>query len=500
MGEYIPFTLPPGMYRNGTRLQARGRWAEGSLVRFYEGTIRPVGGWGQVNQAPLTGRISALLSWKPISLAIARYLAIGTTSKLYAYDNATIFDITPVGLQIGRESSTEGVGYGGALYGRSAYGTPRAAVGRVLEAGTWTLDTYGDSLIACATFDGRIYRWNLNTAQAAAPLANAPINNTGCFTSDEGFLVAFGADSDPRRVQWSDQDNITTWAPAATNQAGSIQLRTQSRIRSAIKVRGGALLLTDSDAHLMRYLGPPFVYGADRVGTNCGIIGPNAGVATSDAAVWLGESGFFVYNGYVQPLQCDVLDYLLNDLNRVQRAKVTAQHIGEFGEVWFYYASSNSQENDKYVTWNYRENHWATGSLSRTAAIDRGTFTYPLAADAQGFWYEQEKGFLANGLPRSGVYLQSGPSEVGKGDFTHSVQKIIHDDSDSANRLAVTFIAKYTPEGAPFSFGPYNLSASNGYTDVRVSGRQLELRFEQVTDGDWRLGVNRMYTASKSKR
>jgi len=498
----VPISLPPGVVRQGTEYQSKGRWYDTSLVRFYEGTIRPAGGWIRVNNdEQLEGRPRAMLSWRPNSQNIARYLSVGTSAKLYAYDGNAIYDITPVGFMPGREDSIEGLGYGAGDYGESTYGTARAPDGRVLDASTWALDTWGEYLVACATSDGKLYEWDLDTGGVADPIANAPEDNIALLVTNEQILAALGADSVARRVQWSDQRNNTVWTPASTNQAGDYDLKTDGAVVCGVRTRGEHLIFTDVDVHSMRYLGLPLVYGFDCVGTNCGVLGPNAVLALSTMVVWWGDSGFFIYDGYTKPLPCSVLDFLAADLNAQQKVKVAAVHNGAFGEIWWFYPSVAGVENDRYVVWNYREDHWTIGALARTAGCDKGAFAYAQWAAPDGYWFEHEHGFTDNGAARGAlVYAYTGPIEPANGAQVQAIHQIIHDESESANMLQLRIVGRQTPEGTQFNYGPYPLDQANGYTDVRAGGRQLSLRFEEVDAGDWRLGINRAMVTLKGKR
>lgn len=501
-GAYNPLDLKPGLLRRSTEYQSRGRWYAASLVRWYEGTIQPVGGWIRVNNdQQLSGRPCGMLAWRPNSQDIARYLAIGTSSHLYAYDSNDIYDITPVGFVPGRDDSVEGLGYGAGTYGTSTYGTPRSPDGRVLEANTWSLDTWGDYLVGCATSDGKLYEWDLDTGGVADVIANAPTNNASLFVTAERFLVAVGAGGDVRKLQWCSQEDNTLWAAASTNSAGDLPVATDGALMTGVRTRGENIVFTDVDAHSFRYIGAPFIYAVDRIGSNCGLIGPNAAVPFDTRVAWMSDAGFFVYDGYVKPLPCDVYEYVFADINRRQKAKVCAWHNGQFGEIWWHYPSAESAENDRYVVWNYRENHWAFGEMARTAACDRGAFFYPQAAAPDGYWFEHENGWTDNGAERgTAVHAQTGPLEIGNGDRVAAVHKVIHDESENVDSLQMTFIARQTAEGSQTTYGPYALNQANGYTDVRAGGRQLSVLFEETASGKWLIGTNRLEFTVKGKR
>lgn len=494
----VPVQIPPGMYRAGTEYQSRGRWYDGSLVRFYAGVIRPVGGWEQINpSAALTGRPCAAFGWRPNLSSIGRYLAIGTEQKAYVYDGSSTTEITPTSFTTGLASATTDGGYGAGLYGAGTYGTPRSGQGGVTPIDFWHFDAWGENLVGCYTADGRLLEWDLNTSNDFAAISNAPTSCRGLVVSAERMLFALGAGGDVRKIQWSDQEDNTTWSAGTTTTAGDLLLSTDGRIVTGERVRGGILVHTDTDVHLVTYVGAPFYYGVERIGDNCGIVSANAKVSAGVLTAWMGENGFWVYDGYVKPIPCDVHDYVFSDINRVQISKVAAWHNGEFGEIWWHYPSGGSTENDRYVVWNYREGHWSIGQLERTAGVGEGAWRYPIATDASGYWYEHEKDFDADGAAR---FLESGPLEIPPGERMSWLNQCIHDESESVDALELTIKTKFTPEGTEYTAGPYTLDAANGYTDVRAQGRAYKLRFDEVSEVAWRLGTMRFDVRVGGKR
>lgn len=483
-----PIKLPPGVYRNGTEYQAAGRWYDANLVRWFEGTIRPVGGWMKEVSTQLNGVCRGLYAWK--SNDYQRRLLLGTNSKLYAYNANVLTDITPTTYTAGRVDSVYQLGYGISAYGTANYGVQRPGLGLVLEAATWSIDNFGQYPVMCAPHDGRVLYWDLDlTTKATVVHASAPTSCRGVVVTPERFLVALGAGGNPRLVQWADQESLTVWTPAATNQAGDFELQTAGSIVAARRVRGTTLIWTDADLHTMTYIGTPYVYSFDRVGSFCGAAGPNAVAALDSFAIWMGANGFFMYDGVVKPIPCDVQDYVFSDLNRVQAAKIYAGANTNFGEVWWFYPSANSTENDRYVVYNYRENHWSIGQLSRTAWTGSGVFQYPLATSADGYLYDHEYGWTNDGAAiGSGRYALAGPTEIGNGDqIIHAVQLI--PDEKTQGQVKVSFKSRFTPEGTEQTFGPYTLTP---YTDVRFVGRQVSPEIVGNADADWRVGVMRI--------
>lgn len=482
----LPLKIPPGVYRNGTDYQNQARYFDANLVRWYSDTIQPVKGWRLRTEDTFTGVPRSVLSWRANNAT--RWAAVGTNSKLYALEGGIdAYDITPTGFTAGGADASASVGFGTQNFGAYAYGVarPQVATSGSIPAAMWQLDTWGQNLVACAPQDGKIYEWTLNTASPAAVIANAPLNNKGVVVTAERILFALGAGGNPRLVQWSDQEDNTEWTPAATNQAGDLELQTPGTIQCARRVRAGTLILTDVDAWVAQYQGPPFVYGFERVGTACGIVGAGAVATVETYAVWMGESGFWVYDGYVKPLPSTVQDYVFSDLNNAQISKVVAFNNTNYGEVWWFYPSADSTENNRYVLWNYRENTWSIGQLARTAGDDSGVFTLPLLASPDGNLYEHEVGFNYGGLT---PYLESGPIEVGNGDNVVMMRQIVPDERTQGDVQARVY-ARFYPNGPETEFGPYLMALP---TDVRLTARQVRVRFEGVRNADWRVGIMRL--------
>lgn len=584
---YIPLKLPPGVYRNGTQYQSAGRWYDANLVRWSEGTLRPIGGWAKrqyfssgYQDIQLAGAPRGSHAWRANNQKT--WLAAGSFKKLYAMEPSyDAYDITPIresgtltntfsttaGLKTvgvadnahgltdgdtvifssgtaigasgitlagayvvtttsnnaytvqasanaattesgagsasyqyeiptGRSDSIGDVGYGKWAYGFGAYGVARPQLSStgILAASTWALDNWGEYLVACRSDSGEIYEWQLGSTTRAALLANAPINNNGILVTPERFLFALGAGGNPRKVQWCDQEANTVWSPAATNQAGDFELSTTGEIVCGERTRYGSLILTTTDAHLATYQGPPFVYGFERVGMNCGVISAQASAALDNGAAWMSNGGFFFFDGAVRPLACEVSDYVFSDFNYNQQAKVAAVVNADFFEVWWFYPSSGSTENDRYVLWNYRENTWNIGSLARTTGVPVGAFSSPIFFDPAGFVYDHETGFNYGGaMP----FAETGPIEIGRGDQIVVARQVVPDER-LQGQVRMRFKSRFAPEGAETTHGPYTISSQ--YTDVRFSGRQVSFRVEGVQLSDWRVGDFRLEAVAGGRR
>ena len=373
----VPLKLQAGFYRNGTEFDASNRWRDGSLVRWRDGSLRPIGGWQEKKTGFSTNKIRGAHAWEANNNTA--YFAGGSHNELKVMTGAgVVTDITISGLAAGSEDAALNLGYGGGFYGQGFYGTTRPSTGTYSEATTWSLDNYGEFLVACHYNDGRLLEWQLNPSANAAVISNAPTNNLGLIVTEERFLFALGAGGNPRKVQWCDKEDNTQWTPAATNEAGDILLQTSGQIMQAVKTRGQTLIITDLDAHSAKYIGTPYVYGFDRVGTACGAVSRLSAVDTDMGAFWMGQRGFFRFDGNtVSEVKCEVHDYVFDDLNVNQQSKIWAFSNAEFSEIWWFYPSAGSTEIDRYVAFDLLENHWLIGNLSRTSGVPRGVFRQP---------------------------------------------------------------------------------------------------------------------------
>ena len=490
----LPLDIPAGIYRNGTDLQSQGRWRDSNLVRWHDGTMQPIQGW-RVRADTATADIPRSLKiW--LDNSSNRWIAAGTYRKLYIYDDDSArFDITPTGLTPGSETAVDSTSYGGGGYGEDPYGEPRPESTLGVFATTWSLDTWGEYLLACSNADGKIYEWRLSTSTIAAPVTNAPTGNVAMMVTDERFVFALGAGGNPRKIQWSDRENNTVWTAAATNEAGSIELQTSGVIQCGVRVQNQALILTTTDAHTATYSGPPYVYGVERVGTSCGSVSQQ-GVAVVDmGAVWMGRESFFVYSGgTVQELASDVSDYIYSDINVAQMSKIVAVSNAKFSEIRWFYPSAESVENDSYVAFNYQENTWSIGKLARTAAADAGVYRYPIYANpTDKKLYEHEVGFNYDALT---PYAETGPIMLGVGDNVMSITQLIPDERNQGD-VKATLKTRFYPNDTERTYGPYTMTSP---VSLRLTGRQIRLRIDTVVEGDWRVGINRLEVKAGGNR
>ena len=374
----MPLDLKAGFYRNGTDLDASNRWRDGSLVRWRDGSLRPIGGWQSMKNGFCANPIRGAHAWE--DNGGTAYFAAGSYNELTAMTGAgTAYDITPTSMSAGREDAGLNLGYGGGFYGTGYYGTQRPSTGTYSEATSWALDNFGETLLGVHSATGNLVQWSLGTSSVAAVVAGAPTNNLGLVVTEERFVFCLGAGGNPRKVQWSDKEDLSTWVPAATNEAGDILLQTSGQIMQGLKTKGQTIIITDTSCHAMRYIGLPYVYSTSVVGTSCGAVSRMSAVDTDMGAFWMGQKGFFTFDGNsVRELPCEVHDYVFDDINVNQQSKIWGFSNTEFSEVWWFYPSAGSLEIDRYVALDLLENHWLIGDLSRTGGVPRGVFRTPL--------------------------------------------------------------------------------------------------------------------------
>jgi hypothetical protein len=395
----------------------------------------------------------------------------------------------------------------------------------------WSHDNYGEDLVM-NVHDGGIFYWDesagLNTrAVALSSLVGANTTPTiakKVFLSDrDRHLIAFGCDDefsigtqDPLLIRFSDQESLTEWASLPTNTAGSLRISTGSEIITAVKTKQQSVIFTDISVHVMQYIGAPFTFGLTEVSTGTSIMGQNAAVAVNDNVYWMGKESFFVYNGTVQQIPCPVLEYVFNDFNFDQSGKVFAGHNSEHSEVWWFYPSANSSNNDKYVIYNYTQNLWYFGNLNRTAWIARGVFGYPVAASIDGYLYYHEFGINDGSQnPPVGIasYIESNPVDLGEGDQFMFVSRIVPDmtfrNSQGTPSATLTLKAKDFPGSAFFGTASQSATRSvslpveqyTGELFVRIRGRSMAFRIESdQLDTVWRLGAPRIEVRADGRR
>jgi len=418
-----------------------------------------------------------------------------------------------------------------------------AASGGVTTTGQirlWSHDNLGEDLLLNPR-DDQIYYWDkTNTLSNRAVKLNTLTPSAGFFkrsvptkckqvlVSDrDRHVIAFGSDGintsssatdgngiqDPLLIRFSNQEDPLDWYPTEDNTAGDLRLGSGSTFMQAVETKREILVWTDTALTSMRFIGPPFTFGLQQLSSNITIMSPNAAVATEDFVFWMGIDTFYVYAGQTQTLPCSVKDKVFLNFNLEQRSKVIAGINSEFSEVTWFYPSSNSADNDRYVTYNYSEKVWYFGTLSRTAWLDRGTRTFPLAAGGS-YLYNHEFGYDDDGSAMNS-FIESAAIDIGDGDRFTYLRKVIpdltFDGSTNLSSPQATFTVKARNNpGADFDNTQSGTTSRTQTTpveefteqlDLRVRGRSFALRVESNALGSkWKLGSPRVDIRQDGRR
>src|SRR5210317_119031 len=455
---------------------------------------------------------------------------------------------------VGPTFQTAGLGWGTDTWGSSTWGTASATSNVVLDPGLWSLDNFGQILIA-TIHNGKTFTWN---AGAATPRSNRATVMSGAPTASRLTQVSdrdrhvfhFGTETtigsittqDPMFIRFSNQEDYNTYTPTATNTAGTFRLDKGNVIVGAVSGKDYTLVLTDSSAYVIQFVGPPFTFSVRQVGTNCGLIGQNALSYSNGVVFWMsGEGGFFMYDGTVKMLPCLVEDFVFTTsgdnlgINYASNQLVYCEHNTLYNEINWFYPKAGSTQIDRSVTYNYAENCWTTSSLARSSYADQGVFDLPYATDynstatpnfptilgitskyGASTYYAHETGTdqVRNGTTTSiNAYIQSGDFDItntnnianlqGDGDFIMSVKRFIPDFKVLSGNSKVTLLLNNYPSdtasGSPL--GPFTISSSTDKVDTRARGRLVSIKIENDAVGEtWRYGTFRLDAKPDGRR
>jgi hypothetical protein len=322
-----------------------------------------------------------------------------------------------------------------------------------------------------------------------------PTNNRGVIVTPERHAVLIGAEGNTRRVAWSSREDYTDWNFAdTTTTAGYLDLDTSSKIIMCAAVREGTLIWTEDEAWLMQYIGLPYIYSITRIGYGCGLIAPRAFATTAGRCIWMSKESFWIYDGgTVRPLRCDVGSYVFDNIDPNEGLRIThGAENGLYPEVWFWYPSDGSDVPDKYVVYNYAEDWWTIGSMTRTASVGAGVLDNPMASDASNDLYFQEVGWTDAGASLVGDrWVETSSINIQNGNLISHIRQAITDSGYGYDSTQITVYSSFTPEGTETVSGPYNPRPS-GYTDMRVSGRDFRMKITATEDAPWSIGEMRV--------
>ena len=442
-------------------------------------------------------------------------------------------------INVGPEYAVPAVGWGAGPWGAGLFGYGGTST---TSLRLWSQSNFGEDLVF-APRGGKLYYWDatngLNTRGvlvSSLPGADSyvPYVINFVYVSDTSrFVFAFGTNDpgavdpyalDPMLIRWSDQESVTTWTPAATNQAGSIRLSHGSEIITAVQTRQEIVVFTDSSLYSLQYLGPPAVWSSQLLGDNISILGPNAAVVASGKVYFMGVDKFYVYDGRLNTLRCDLRQYIYSDINLTQAAQVYAGTSEGFNEAWWFYCSAGSNTIDKYVVYNYLEDVWYYGSMARTAWLDSGLRDYPVAATYINNLVNHELGVDDNSTATTAAinsYISSSEFDIDDGHNFGFVYRILPDLTFRGSTEGTTPQVTMTLIPLQNSGAGYNSPQSEGGVSyasiqriatapveeftgqvfVRVRGRQMVFKVENNLIGtQWQLGAPRIDMKQDGRR
>jgi len=432
-------------------------------------------------------------------------------------------------LSIGPDKQTFGFGWGTGTWNLGTWSTPRSSSNVTLDMRQWSMNNWGEDLIFTAR-DGSTYLWNTSDGLSANPasvIANAPTASTLSVVSTETrHLILMGTETtigdastqDKMFIRFSDQENFNSFVANATNSAGSQRIAGGSEIRCAKPAKGTILIWTDTTMHSMSFIGAPFIFGFRQLGNDCGSVGLNAAIVIDDVAYWMSDGQFFRYAGAVQEIPCSVLNYVFDDINKTQYGQVYAGQTSNFSEVIWYYCSSNSDQIDRYVIYNYLENTWYFGNLARSTYQDNGVELNPLGTEffedsvantytqingltkGRSLIYRHESGVDADGQVLSS-FIQSGDGDIADGETFSFINKVIPDFQNMTGNAIITLKVRDYPNDTKTSGEAITVNNTTRFFNTRIRGRQSSVRIENNAIGDsWRFGTLRVNIRPDGKR
>ena len=606
----VNFRPAPGINKEVTDYTGQGKWTDGDMVRFFQGSAQKIKGWERFLSTTLVGVVRDQHAW--IALDGTRYDAFGTDRKLYVFEEGRAYDITPLRkttssisnpfttnattsvvvtdtghgaqkgdfvtfdsfsaidgldmnkefeitsvantnayvvtatsaasgstsggggtgnikyqINIGPELSTSAFGWGTDTWGSSTWGTPSSTSNVTLEARQWSLDNFGQLLIA-TVLNGGAFEWSPTSGVStrATAITNAPTaSRLSLVSTPDRHVLFFGTEStigttnsqDDLLLRFSNQEDRNTYQPTAENTAGSLRIADGSRIVAAERSRGQILVWTDTSLHSLQFIGPPFTFGLSQLGQNCGIVGSLAGVDINGVSYWMSQDSFFLFDGSVKKLPCTVEQFVFNNINVTGSENAFAGHNGEFNEIMWFYPRTGSDQINAIVAYNYLEGTWWTGTLSRTTWIDREVYDNPIATeysstatannevisgltDGASSVFLHETGNNGDGQAIT-AFVKSGVVQIAQGDEFAFVSKIIPDIEDQEGVLNAKLEFKNYPNNSTSVTKTTSFTDTTDFVSLRGRGREFTVNVVSNTTGTaWRLGTQRFDIQTDGRR
>jgi len=432
-------------------------------------------------------------------------------------------------INIGETASTFGYGWGTDTWSTGAWNEPSTSSSVTIAARSWSLDNFGEDLIA-TVLNASTYIKDISGAidARATALSNAPTaSRFSLVSTDTRHLMIFGTETtigtpatqDDLLFRFSDREDATDYTPVATNEAGSLRISDGSRIVGAVKSSGQILVWTDTSLHGVQFVGTPFTFGLRQLGANCGLIGQHAAIEVNGRAYWMSDNSFYMYDGVVKKMPCSVQDYVFDDLSYTNRNDIACGINTAFNEIIWYYPSASATAIDRGVAYNYLENTWYTVNIGRTTWLGAYVFEQPIATEysasltanvstilgltaGASYIYEHESGNNQADGTALPAFLTTGSVEIADGDELMSVSRLVPDFDNLANTMTATLTLEQYPQSAANVTTTGSITSTTEKIDVRGRGRAVKIKYETntVNDTAWRLGSTKLQLRPDGRR
>ena len=429
----------------------------------------------------------------------------------------------------GPSTSTFGYGWGTLTWGESTWDTARASSDVVVSARNWSLDNFGEDLIA-TVLNGGTFIWDTSggVGSRATALSNAPTaSRFSLVSTDTRHLLLFGTETtigdtttqDELLLRFSDREDATDYTPVSTNEAGSLRISDGSRIIGAVKSAGQILIWTDTSLHGLQFVGTPFTFGLRQLGANAGLIAQHAAIEVNGIAYWMSDDAFYLFDGVVKKMPCSVQDYVFDDMSYTNKADIAVGLNTAFNEIIWYYPSSNATQIDRAVAYNYLEGTWYTINLARTTWLGAYVYENPIATEynasatanvstilgltaGSSSIFEHEVGNNQADGTAITAFLEKGSVEIADGDQLMSVSKLVPDFDNLANTMTAQLTLEQYPQSTANVQTSGSITSSTEKISVRGRGRAVKIRYttNSVNDTPWRLGSQKLQIRPDGRR
>lgn len=423
----------------------------------------------------------------------------------------------------GQNAAIQGLGFGAGIFragtsttGLRAWNEAASSSDITFQSTQWTLDNFGEDMLAVRR-GSQLFHWDADASLApvrCSVVGTGPSKiNAVVVSQNDRHVMALGTNTagtsvfDPLLVRWSDQENYANWAPSISSTAGEIAVIEGSQIIGGKRGRNATHIWTDKALYAFQFVGPPFIFKTNLLGTNCGLLGPHAAIDVDGNPFWMGNENFFVFDGRVKKIDCTVRSYVFDAFNKVQADKVYAGINSEFREIIWLYPKDGAIEPNAYVIYNYEENHWVYGTSFYSTFADSDTYSNTLATGAVSvsadtyIWDNEPSGIYNGDGEALTSYLQSADLDLGDGDELMFMDKIIPDFDINQSNICITVKTKSYPNGPETTKGPYMIGPATEKVNFRARGRTANINVSSSNmDVDWRMGNTRMAVQTDGKR